>query len=183
MRTLATYISNAIDTRTIKVCHLVDIDWASGQAFFTDGGRNIVWNGNTYINTAGLGEVGAVQESVKLEAPKLDLKLSQVNTINLQKTLSEFYQGRSAKVHLAFFNEAEQLQDVVSIFIGRVDDVDFTLGMDGEIRLSIISEMDDWNRSKIRRYNNSDQQTEFAGDRFFEYTEQIAQGLELKVVL
>lgn len=183
MRTLGTFIATAIESNFLKFCHLVEIDFPSGVGYFTDFGRDLVYNGNTYVNSLGLGQISEVSETTLLEAPKIQMSISHVNTANIQKTLAEKYQGRPCNIYLAFFNSDEVLQEVMPIFIGKNDDVNYTLGEDGQITFNAVSELESWNRTKIRRYNNQDQQSLYSGDKFFEYVEQIAQGLQLSKVL
>ncbi len=63
--------------------------------------------------------------------------------------------------------------DPVGPFTYRMDSLEFEVGETNSVRLSAYSRLEDWQRPRVRRYNDSDQRAAFPDDRFFEYTEQL----------
>ena len=55
-----------------------------------------------------------------------------------------------------------------------MDTMEFTEGDTGELTLNVEREFSQWDKPVVRRYTNADQQARYAGDRFFEFVEQMA---------
>ena len=54
-------------------------------------------------------------------------------------------------------------------FKGRMDSMDIELGKTASIQIGIESRLVDWDKARIRRYTNEDQQNYFAGDKGLEF--------------
>ena len=61
------------------------------------------------------------------------------------------------------------IADPVEIFKGRVNQINIEAGETATISLTVESRLVDWERRRVRRYNNADQQVAFSGDKGFEF--------------
>ncbi len=59
--------------------------------------------------------------------------------------------------------------DPALIFSGLIDDTAITLGDTATVSLAVENRIIAWERPKVRRYTNEDQQQRFAGDKAFEF--------------
>ena len=119
--------------------------------------------------------MGALEEGRETQSYTLNMRLSGVDDDNLAIALGEKYQGRDCRVWRGFLDDQHCLIDAPQLaFRGRMDTqtVDFESGV---IDLSVISRFSDWNRSRVRRFTNEDQQTEYPGDKGLEFVSQMVE--------
>jgi hypothetical protein len=65
--------------------------------------------------------------------------------------------------------------DPVGPFTFRMDSLEFELGRTGTLRLTAEGRLADWQRPRVRYYNDADQQAEYPGDNFFANTEEFVE--------
>ena len=137
---------------------------------------DLTWGGTTYRGVGQLGGVEAVEEGIELQAYRVALRLNGVPAALAAIALGEHYQGRAATLSMGFLDEGHALVDTpFTLFRGRMDGMTITLGETASIVLTVESRLADWERPRVRRYNNADQQQRYPGDRFFEFAEQTAE--------
>ncbi len=155
---------------------LVELDFASGIVYAHSGVGNFIWGGKTYLGVGRLGKVSEIEETESLQANAIKLELSGVDPANVSISLNEEYQGRPARLYLAYLNENYQLiGDPVGPFSGQMDTMDGELGKVSTITLTVESRLVDWMRARVRRYTDADQQVEYPGDKGLEYVSQMAE--------
>ncbi|CAG2152694.1 hypothetical protein LMG19282_04259 [Cupriavidus campinensis] len=137
---------------------------------------DVFWNGINWVGLCTLGNIEPIQEQASLEAIGIRLTLSGVPSELIAITLGEQYQGRPCQIWFApLRDDMRLLVDPVRLFYGRMDTMDTEVGDTATITVSAESRMASWDRPKIRRYNNEDQQGRYAGDRGFEYVAQMVE--------
>lgn len=137
---------------------------------------DIAWGGDSYRGVGQFGGVEAVEEGVELQAYRIALRLNGVPVALTAIALNEHYQGRTATLSLGFLDAGHALVDTpFTLFRGRMDSMTVSIGETASILLTVESRLADWERPRVRRYNNADQQQRFPGDRFFEFAEQTAE--------
>lgn len=176
-RNITTAVGNALAASNVPMLLFVLLDFSSGVVRVTNASYNFTWDGHTW---AGLGEVGSIDnitEGSGLEAYGLKLQLSGVNVDNVAIALQEQYQGRDCKIWLAPLSEAGYavVADPVMVFWGRMDTMQVELGETAVITVSAESRLVDWQRPRIRRYTNDDQQAFFPSDTGFRFVPQMAE--------
>lgn len=180
-RTITAGSNSAAQASHVRMALLADLDFSAGNVYVSNADRTIVYDGNSYLGTGQFGTLSNVEESSILSASRVTLTLSGIDTALIATALTEHYQGRGATIYAAFFDSSYALiADPVVIFKGTMDNMNVKIGSDGTIGLSIISRLDDWQKAKVRRYNNEDQQSAYTGDKGLEFAEQTAQGTLLK---
>lgn len=173
-RSLTSGMQTAIAGSTIRLVLLVYLDLPSGAVYVNSSPYSVIYSGNTYLGVGTLGKVGAIEELLDFAAPNLDLSMSGLNSALLSSVFSDHYQGRTVQLFLGMFDEAHALiADPVEIFSGRIDYMSIETGETSTITVRCENELVDWERPRIRRYNNEDQQSAYPGDLAFEYIEQM----------
>jgi len=168
-RSLASAITSALTDDNLTVCFLVDLDFSSGHIYYTNGGKSIVYGGNTYLAVGGLGGIDTISETANLEAKGLTLTLSGIDTNHIAIALGENYQGRAAKIYFALLDANHDLVAAALMFTGRMDVMSISLGQTATISLSVEHQMIDANRPKIRRFTYEEQKVRDATDEGLQY--------------
>lgn len=183
-RTYTAAADTALSAGHVPCLMLVELDFPSGFLRLNNAGQNIEWNGSTWYAGGSLLGISEIAESTSGEAHGVALQLSAVelapisgspNEVNIvQLARAQNYQGRDARVWLAPLNETTfaPIVDPVLAFEGRMNKMDFQVGEDATFALACESRYADWNRPRVRRYNDADQRARFPGDRGLEYMEQ-----------
>ena len=77
---------------------------------------------------------------------------------------------------LAFLDDDYQIiEDPMLAFRGRIDTQDISLGKEANIAVNIESRLIDWERPRVRRYTNEDQQDLHSGDKGLEFVSQMVE--------
>lgn len=169
-RTVTTAAQTEAQAAHKTVLCFVELDFLSGFVRVTNAGHDVAWNGFTWQGVGALGAVEPTVESNSLEAHGMTFSISGVDGTGIAIALGEHYQGRSAKMWLAFINAAGQIVvDPVQVFGGRMDQMSIADGNEAAISVTAESRLADWARPRLRRYNDADQQAEYPGDRGFEF--------------
>ena len=175
-RTITIAANNEAKADQLKLITLAELSFASGYVRAHSGVGNFVYNGNTFFGVGAYGGISGVKEGSNLEAEKITATLSGVDPAYISIALNEQYQGRPANFWIGFLNATEQLiTDPVLVFGGRIDTMNIQLGQVGEVTISVINKLADWAKPKVRRYNDSDQQSIFPGDLGMQYVERAAE--------
>lgn len=184
-RDITTAAKNATLADDVIEVFLVKMEFGSGTSYVTTADRTITYDSNNYLGVGGLGSISPISENGQLNPEKVELSLSGVDSANIATALGEDYQGLPATIYAGYFNISTYalIADPVILFKGTMDNMEVILGKTANIKVSVISILDNWRKPKIRRYNNDDQQSEYLGDKGFEYVEQIAQGKKLELIL
>lgn len=134
---------------------------------------DIAWGGRTFKGVGNFGSVSTVDETSQPEATGVELTLNGIETSLVSIALDRHIQGDRATVFMGFMDDGHVLvDDPFIVFRGRMDVMRITVGESATIRLSVESVFADWDRPRVRRYNNADQQQKFPADKFFEFAEQ-----------
>lgn len=115
-------------------------------------------------------------EGAELQSYAVQLTLSGIPTELVSLALVDQYQGREAKIYLGLVDDKHALTGTpLLIFRGQMDTMDIELGKNATITLTVQSRLADWERPRLRRYTNEDQQSDYPDDRGFEFVAQMAE--------
>lgn len=179
-RDITAAAQSAVQADHVPGLMFVELDFSSGFVRVTNAGHSVSWNGYTWVGVGALGSIDAIEERSEVPAKGLTLRLSGVDESIRAISLSEHYQGRDARIWFApLDSDHRPIADPVLVFAGRMDNMEIETGATGVITLSVESRMADWERPRVRRYNDADQQSEYSGDLFFEFAEQLSAGKEI----
>jgi hypothetical protein len=176
MRVLTAPAKAAFCQLNFPMLILVELEFASGIVRCCNATYTFHWNGVDWLGIGTLGSIEAIQEGTALQMYGCALTLSGIPTEIISTAFSEDYQGRTATIWLAPLTDDYQfIADPVVVFKGRMDTMDIEVGKTSKVTLSVESRLVDWDRPRIRRYNDADQTAEFPGDRGFRYVAQMVQ--------
>ena len=96
------------------------------------------------------------------------ITLSQLRPVCLPRAATSFGRG-SIRSKAVTFPGYALIADPVEIFKGRVNQMNIEAGETATISLTVESRLVDWERPRVSRYNNADQQVAFSGDKGFEF--------------
>jgi hypothetical protein len=175
-RTLTTAVGNAALADHVVVLALVELDFSSGVVRMTNSGYDVVYGGYTWSGKGAAASMEEIKEPSDLYAAGVALRLSGIPSAMVTTATSEDYQGRSAKIWLAFCSADHVIQaDPVLLWVGRMDVMTVEMGAEASITLTTESRFADWDRPRVRRYNDADQQAVYAGDTGLRYMEQLVE--------
>ncbi len=160
-----TAVGQEVVQRTVAIA----LDFPSGVVRVNGSPADIAFGGDTYIGVGGLGSISAVRESNELRAYDLTLGLSGVPSDSVALALTEAYQGRAGTVWEVLLQDGVVVADPVIAFRGRMDQMNVSTGQTSAVTVKLINRLADWERPKIRRYTNEEQDRRFPGDGFFRF--------------
>jgi len=173
-RALTAGVQTAATSEVARPFLAVELDFSSGFTRANSTDRLLSFDTGSgvqnFLGTGNLGRVGPAQEGTELQPYSLTLALSGVNPAHLSIALGEHYQGRAAKIWLGFLDANHAvIADPVLLFHGRMDDMPIILGETAEVAVNVESRLADWERPRISRYTDAEQQQLFPGDRGLEF--------------
>jgi hypothetical protein len=175
-RALTAGVQSAIASSQVTALMFVELDFASGFLRLTTAGHDVTWNGYTWTGVGLLGAVEAIKEDTALQANGIRLTLSGVDVAIIAIALQEAYQGRDARIWLAFVNDAGAIvADPLLVFVGRMDMMQVADGESATVILSLENELAAWDRPRVRRFTDADQQAEYPGDLGMQFVTEAAQ--------
>jgi hypothetical protein len=171
MRTLDSNQQAAIVASHVTAALLVEMQFATGTIYLTNAGRDIAWNGQTWLATRG-GNVESIREAATSEATGLRFSIAGPIGAYLSTALQEHVQGKPVKVYIAFFDSNEALIGTpVEEWSGLIDTmtVDDAPGGESSIVVTAESRYAQFARPRLRRHSDEDQQAAYPGDLFYQY--------------
>lgn len=175
-RDLTAAAESASQAGVVRPVMLVELDFPSGFVRVNSSDRTIALDPGgspsqteDFLGVGRLGGVSTVAEGTELQASGVKLTLSGIPPAHIAAAF-ERAQGRPGRIWLGFLDETYRLVvDPVLVFSGLIDDTTIDLGAMAKVTLSVENRMIAWERPKVRRYTNEDQQQRFADDKFFEF--------------
>ena len=157
----------------IRTVMLVSMDFSSGFLRVNSSNKSIVFSGDTYTGVGDLGKIEDIEESINHDSQGIRLTLSGVPSAHISRALGEHYQGRAILVYLALLDSIHELiADPTTVFSGRMDTMPIDAGDTATIMLTAESFLADWDRPRVGRYNDADQQDRYTGDVGLEFLPQ-----------
>lgn len=175
-RALTSGVQTAVAAEVVRPVTLVHMAFDSGDIYYSGADREIVFDSNTYAGIGQFAGFSVVEEGVDLQTYAVTISISGVPTALLSLALGEDYQNRFVTLYQGFLDGNYALiADPVEIFKGRVNQMNIEAGETATISLSVESRLVDWERPRVRRYNNADQQVAYPSDKGFEFVPQLVE--------
>lgn len=176
MRSLTTAAKDAFRQLNFPSLVLVELDFSDGVVRLCNAGYTFSWNGHDWLGIGNLGSIEAISEGIALQMYGCKLTLSGIPSEMISEAFTSNYQGRNAIIYLAPLTaDYAFIADPVVVFKGRMDTMDIEIGATATISLAVESRLVDWDRPRIRRFNDEDQRSEYPDDRGFRYVDQMVQ--------
>ena len=165
----------ALGGENVPLLCFIELAFASGTARLCNAAYSFNWNSHTWLGAGRVLGISPVEEGADLQAYGVSMRLSGVPADLVSIALAEHYQGRTAKIWAAPLDSSYTvISDPVLVFNGRMDVMPIKMeGASATIELSVESRLIDWERPRVRRYNDADQQAEYPGDLGLQYVEQM----------
>ena len=173
--------SQSAAPRPIVLVHLdlptgvLRINSTDRSVFFESDGASPL---NEFFGVGDLGAVSSIGETFRLTATGVTLSLSGIPSTYISAAFAQAM-GRSGQIWLGFFDDNYAvISEPALVFSGRIDNASMNIGEAATVTMQVESRMVAWERPKIRRYSNEDQQQRFGGesptitDKFFEFITQ-----------
>lgn len=159
------------------IIYLAEMDFAEGITRANSSPYTIQFNGQSWIGTGVFGGISVIQESTDLRANGLKLQLSGIDPALVAIALASQYKGRTARLYLATLDPVTHLilGTPLQIFRGRMDNMPIEAGDKATITVNVENRLIDWERPRIRRYTNEDQQSVYPGDKGLEFVNQMVE--------
>lgn len=126
--------------------------------------------GNEFVGVGLLGKISTAEEAADLQSYRMTLQLSGIPRDAIALALTEPYQGRRATVWDVPMTAAfVPVADPVIIFRGRMDVMQIEIGDTASVTLSLLNRLGDWDRARMLRYSDEEQQRVHPGDFGLQY--------------
>lgn len=175
-RDITSATNNASQDEVIRPITLIRLDYESGVVTASSADRDFDYSGETYVGLGNLGTISKIEEAAEVRAMGVTCTLTGIPSDFISAALGENYQGRDARIYLGFLDSNYSLiADPLLVFQGRMDTQDIRLGKDATVSVNIESRLVDWERPRVRRYTNEDQQNKYPGDKGLEFVSQMVE--------
>lgn len=171
-RTISTAAGNALQAGNVPLVVFVELQLPSGSLYLCNSAFPREWNGHTWLGGGRFTGLQPIEEGVTPSAAGLALVITGIESTYVSSIMTEHYQGQPAYIWIApLDDDYDVIADPVLVFSGRMDEPTIELGETATITLALENRWADWDRPRIRRFNDADQQAEYPGDKGFEYAE------------
>ncbi len=174
-RSLVSGFTTAIALPHVNAFPLIELQFASGTDYICGLDHDVVYGGNTYLAAGGCLSIEQIRETAT-QTEGLRIGLVGSTAANVSLVLSEKAQGRLCILRLAVIDAAGALQVDDNVWTGLMDAMSLEDTPDG-CNVSITAEhmLAVWDRPRIVRYSDAQQQALFSGDLGFQYVEEMAE--------
>jgi len=174
MRDIPASVITALESGVFRMAFLVRLEFDT-PIRFSSLYETRTFDGVTYTGGGNLGSISSFSENTDLDPQEYSVSLSGINQSVLQTIGSSNYLNRDARCYVVMLDEdGNALGDPMTYFVGFTDEVSFTYGQKASIKVTVRDRLADWNRVKIERNVNADQQAKYPGDKGFEFVAQVA---------
>ena len=164
-RNLTTAVQNQLAASELQPFFAIKLAFDGGDVKLWTGYGDITVASETYTGGGELLSISPIEETVEIAAKGVNFALNGIDSSLVSVALTENYSGRSAKVYLGVISSGAVVSDPYLVFDGRMDVMTIEdAGDTASISLSAESRLIDLERSRVRRYTNSDQQNQFPED-------------------
>jgi hypothetical protein len=170
-RGLSGTVAAAVTQERVARTVAVELDFPSGIARWNASPATITIGGNAFLGVGVLGTISVTEESAELRAYGLTLTLSGIPRDAISLALLQGFQNRRGTVWEVPLNPDTfaVLASPVIIFRGRMDTCDVQLGDTATVQVQLENRLADWERPRMRRYTDEDQQQVHPGDTGFRF--------------
>ena len=174
-RALSGGFTTAIAAGHVNIVPLIELQFASGTDYICGLDHDVVYNSNTYLAAGACISIDRIAETAT-QTEGLKISLAGARSTDVALVLGEKVQGRVCIVRLAVVDGAGALQVDDNVWTGLMDVM--ALQDDPDQCLAVISAehmLAVWDRPRVVRYTDAQQQALYAGDLGLQYVEEMAE--------
>lgn len=151
------------------------LDLDSGAAQFCSLERTVFFGGDPFYGIYNMAQLSPIEETAELSVASVAIEISGIPSDYLDAVRTEPVAGRMARIWFGFLSTAYVLvDDPALVFKGPIDTVDVIDGSVSRVIINIENRFADFDRPRLRRWNNADQRRRYGSDLGFEFAEQTA---------
>ena len=163
--------ANKLATKRFNIVNLVDFAVGSGN-YGCDGPANVSFDGKTFLAVGGALSISEITEEDNLTIEEVTINISALDTAAVKLFVDNDYIDREVIIYRAVCDDNYQIVGTpIEAFRGRLDQPIIQEDFEGgtaTIQIKASSHWADFEKSNGRRTNDSEQQSHYAGDTFFE---------------
>lgn len=133
-------------------------------------GQTVLVDGNEYHGTGAMGRVTELEEGAENRSYGFSLELSGIPGNWSEYLRAQDVQGGLVTIRFGLCSRDWSVIGSEIITVGRMDTQDVQVGEQTYVRVNCEGPHVDWERPRVRRATDVDQQTRNSGDRFFKFT-------------
>jgi hypothetical protein len=173
--TIPSGFATAIADGHVNIFPLMELQFASGTDYICGLDHDVVYGGNTYLAAGRCIGIEPIKET-GLQTEGLRIMLDGATSANVALVLGEKVQGRKAIIRMAVIDGTGTLRVDENVWTGLMDVMAIEDSPDA-CRAIITAEhmLAIWDRPKIKRYSDAEQQLLFPGDLGLQYIEEMAE--------
>tara|TARA_X000000368_G_C22967970_1_gene684106 strand:- start:545 stop:1105 length:561 start_codon:yes stop_codon:yes gene_type:complete len=176
VKTLSTNNSNVLNDDVLRPVYFLKLEFPSGTTYLNSSDRNITFDSQSYLGAGTIGTMSDIEETSELQANGVKLTLTGIPSTYISIALTTEFQGSNATAYLGFLNSSYALvDDPFIVFVGKVDTMAISLSDYATIELDIENRLIDWERPRISRFTNEEQQNLYSGDKGLEFVDSVAE--------
>jgi hypothetical protein len=176
MRVIHPDVITALEQPVIRVAFLCLIEFpAPNRLAFTSLLDDYEFNGETFVGLGNLGSISGLDEGSELNPAEYEVTLSGIADEILQAASSMAYLNHPATVWMMLLDENHQTIGEPMIWSkGLTDGAQISYGKSSVVSIQVRNRLVDWQRPRVERYTDGDQQAMHAGDKGLEFVADIA---------
>lgn len=143
--------------------------------------HNISWDSKTWLGNGWFHGRDSIVEDTDLDADKLSIFLSGVNSSLISAVLSDTSADNTGSLYLVFFDsDWDVIADPYLLFTGNIDAIEISeQSKDTNIEIAWESALSVLDKASNIRWTDKFQQTRFSGDKGFEFVQKLQEDGEL----
>ncbi len=167
----------ALEENVIAPVLFAELNFPSGYVRVHSGIGTITWGGYDWLGVGQFGTVDGLQEEAELSRKTVTYTLSGVPNDLIALALDDYYQGRTAKVYVGFFDRTtyQLAAEPELLDSGLMDVAKSKEGKTCSISITAESRIASWSRPTVRRYTDAQQRAYFPSDTGMQFISQAAQ--------
>lgn len=174
-RSLHPDVLTALGQPVVRFIIYVRYEFDSGTIGLTNQLDDVVFDGFNYTGMGDLGDISELVENTAGDPSYFEANLSGVKSELLAAALNEKYTNRDCYVHIGLVDENGAVIGTPWLyFYGKITEMSCSYGANSSINVVASDELSDWERIKIERYTDQDQQARYPGDLGFSYVAQLS---------
>ena len=175
-RNISTDFADALGLDHVNVGLFVEMQFVGGTVRVSNLAIDTPWNGHTWLALGRLGSVDAIDEGAAIQGRDVAFILSGVDPALTALAQTENVKNRLIKTWLGVFGPDNQVVvDPVLVYRGRMNYLTIVEDKVATIKLATHGRLADFERSRVRRYNDEDHQAVNPGDLYFQYVSQMVE--------
>jgi len=177
MRTLDAAIQTAAQAANVRRIYFARIEFDGGTVAWHSGYGDIALDAVLYRGLGMIGNISTVNEQPGVKSQSLSIEVCGLKPEVVSLIQQEPYINRKAYIHCTFLDDQDRpfVASPFLLFKGSVDDINATIGKKASVSITLKSRLSDWQRQRVLRYTDADQQKLFPGDKGFEFIPQLSQ--------